>query len=125
MNVEVLHRRADGTVVVQGAFGPYHVTAEDPLFDAASAAAAGLDLPPEPAPPPFVPPPATIAKTSIYRRATDAELAQFDTFLRHQATPRQRLMWDDAAGGMVLVDDVRPLAEAIFGAARAAELLAP
>jgi hypothetical protein len=124
--VQVLHRRPDGSFVIAGALGPYHVTASDEIYDLVAAAAEGLDLPPEAIPPaPPAPPPREIAKTRIYRRATDAELAEFEAFLRHQATPRQRLMWEGATGGMVVVEEVRPLAEAIFGAARAAELLAP
>lgn len=58
------------------------------------------------------------------QRATDAEIAQLDDFLSTAATVRQRRMWVDAEGGLVLVDDVLPLAEALFGAERAAELLA-
>lgn len=69
-------------------------------------------------------PPRMIAKTAIYRRATDEELAAFEAFLAVEATTRQRLMWQDAEGGLVLVADVQPIAEALFGAERAAELLA-
>jgi hypothetical protein len=36
-----------------------------------------------------------------------------------------RLLWQDAAGGLVAVDDVLPLFVATVGAERAAELLAP
>lgn len=70
------------------------------------------------------PPPRTIAKTAIYRRATDEELGIFEGFLATAATTRQRLMWQDAEGGLVLIDDVLPIAEALFGAERAADLLA-
>lgn len=70
------------------------------------------------------PPPRMIAKTTIYRRATDEELAAFEAFLAGEATTRQRLMWQDAEGGLVLVSDVQPIAEALYGAERAAELLA-
>lgn len=75
----------------------------------------------------WTPPPAErlIAKTTIYRRATDAEITAFQAFLSTQATLRQRLMWQDAEGGLVRLDDVEPLAVALFGEARAAVLLAP
>jgi len=66
-----------------------------------------------------------IAKTAIIRRATDAEVAAFEAWLADTATHRQRALWRDAAGGLVGVADVLPLAEALFGAERAAELLAP
>ncbi len=69
-------------------------------------------------------PPRLIAKTTIYRRATDDELAMLEGFIGTQATPRQRLMWQDAEGGLVYVQDVLPLADALFGADRAVELLA-
>lgn len=49
------HARADGTFVIERDGYPYHVTQEDPLFPAVSAAAQGAVLPPEPAP--VVPPP--------------------------------------------------------------------
>ncbi len=70
-------------------------------------------------------PPRLIAKTVIYRRATDGELAMLEGFIAGSATTRQRLMWQDAEGGLVYVHDVQPLAETLFGAARAGELLAP
>ena len=70
-------------------------------------------------------PPRLIAKTAIYRRATDGELAMLEGFIATQATARQRLMWQDAEGGLVYLHDVQPLAEALFGVDRAGELLAP
>jgi hypothetical protein len=120
-----LHARVDGSFVVRGPSGPYHVTVEDPLYAEVVTRAASLELPPEPAPsePALPQRPAEIAKTTIYRRATDEELAIFLDFLQQNATPRQRLMWEDAAGGMVLVEDVRPVAEALFGEERAVGLL--
>lgn len=72
-----------------------------------------------------VAPPRLIAKTAIYRRASDDEMGALDAFLRDTATPRQRLMWSDAEGGLVYVSDVLPIAEGLFGAERAATLLAP
>jgi hypothetical protein len=47
----LLHRRSDGTFVIQTERGwPYHVTADDPLFAEVAQAAQGEDLPPEPVP---------------------------------------------------------------------------
>lgn len=78
---------------------------------------------------PFVPPPAPaapprqIAKATIYRRATDAELTLLDATVA--ALPlRDRLLWQDAAGGRVLVEEVQPFFVQAFGTMRAAELLA-
>ena len=79
-------------------------------------------LPPPPAPPP---PPRVIQKTAIIRRATDEEIAAFLAFMANMATPRQRLLWENAQGNEVLVSDVEPLCIGLFGATRAAELLAP
>jgi hypothetical protein len=77
-------------------------------------------VPPDPPPPPR----RYIAKTTIYRRATDEELALLDATL--PALPlRTRLLWQDAEGGTVWVDEVEPLFAAVVGEARAAELLAP
>lgn len=54
-----LHRRDDGSFVIQHNGHPYHVTLDDPLFPAVAAAAEGVELPPEPAPPaPAAPAPA-------------------------------------------------------------------
>lgn len=73
-------------------------------------------------PPP--PPPRSIAKTTIYRRATDAELTLLEATLA--ALPlRQRLLWRDAESGTVYVHEVEPFFVAAVGAPRAAELLAP
>lgn len=78
-------------------------------------------------PAPFVPqppPPRAIAKTTIYRRATDAELALLEATLA--ALPlRERLLWQDAEGGTVYLHEVEPVFLAAVGAPRAAELLAP
>jgi hypothetical protein len=65
-----------------------------------------------------------IAKTRIYSRATDPELATLEAYLTSTASVRQRLMWQDAADGLVWVSEVLPFAQALFGNARAAELLA-
>jgi hypothetical protein len=65
-----------------------------------------------------------IAKTAIYRRATDAELLALETFLDTTASPRERLMWRDAENGLVWVSEVMPLAQGLFGEARTAALLA-
>ena len=49
-----MHRRADGTFVINYASHPYHVIHDDPLYEAVAAAAEGVELPPEPGPPEFV-----------------------------------------------------------------------
>jgi hypothetical protein len=76
--------------------------------------------------PPPVPPEArrAIAKTAIYRRATDEELALLDATLPTLPL-RDRLLWQDAEGGTVWVDEVASMFAAVVGEARAAELLAP
>lgn len=62
MDWTLLHRRDDGSFVVERNGWPYHVTADDPLFPDVAAAAEGVDLPPEPQPEP--PPPAPIVLTN-------------------------------------------------------------
>lgn len=64
-----------------------------------------------------------IAKTTIYRRATDQELELLNSTLPTLPL-RERLMWQDALGGTVYVDEVLPFFVAVVGAQRAAELLA-
>ncbi len=120
-------RRSDGSFVgvVNGL--PYHIIPGDPRWGDAQQMAAmmGDALPLEPPPPPAPPaPPRTIAKTTIYRRASDAELTLLEATLA--ALPlRQRLLWQDAEGGTVYVHEVEPVFVAAVGAPRAAELLAP
>lgn len=54
---DLLHRRDDGTFVIQRNGMPYHVTTDDALYAEVAAAAEGVDLPPEPVPEPVAPPP--------------------------------------------------------------------
>lgn len=70
------------------------------------------------------PPRRTIAKTTIYRRATDAELTLLEATLAGLPL-RDRLLWQDAEGGTVFVDEVEPFFTAAVGAPRAAQLLEP
>lgn len=79
-------------------------------------------VPREPPPPP--PPPAFIAKTAIYRRATDQELTTLEAVLATLPV-RDQLMWRDAHEGVVAIADVTPLFVATVGAERAAVLLNP
>jgi hypothetical protein len=48
--MEVMHSRPDGSFVIRHRGYPYHVTADDPLFAAVSAAAQGREFPAEPEP---------------------------------------------------------------------------
>jgi hypothetical protein len=57
--MQVKHRRADGTLVIDLAGYPYHVLRGDPLWAAASRMAKGQTLDPEPGPPPPLPMPPT------------------------------------------------------------------
>lgn len=69
-----------------------------------------------------VAPPRTATKLTIYSRMTDAELAGFEAALG-TLTPRQRMSWTDAQIIEIDRPDVRALASAMFGAARASEIL--
>jgi hypothetical protein len=70
------------------------------------------------------PQPRLIAKSVIIRRATDEELEILEATLP-TVSRRDRLLWENAEGGLVRVDDVEALFIATAGAERAAELLAP
>ncbi len=48
--MQVLHRRDDGSFVIELNGYPYHVPSYNPLYAEVSAAADGLTLPPEPMP---------------------------------------------------------------------------
>lgn len=63
-----------------------------------------------------------IAKAALYRRATDAELDALEAALS-KVPLRQRLMWQDAEGGLVRASEVMPLIVAAVGVERANELL--
>ena len=74
----------------------------------------------------YIPPPApmrSIAKTTIYRRATDQELALLEATLPTLPL-RDRMMWQDAVGGTVYVEEVMSFFVAAVGQTRANELLA-
>jgi hypothetical protein len=58
----LLHRRADGSFVIELNGYPYHVIESDPLFAEVAAAAEGVDLPLEPQP--EQPPPAPVTLTA-------------------------------------------------------------
>jgi hypothetical protein len=64
-----------------------------------------------------------IATATVYRRATNAEIDRLEAWLDNNATPDQCAKWRDAAGGLMRVDEVLPLATRVFGVERAAELL--
>lgn len=76
----------------------------------------------DPPPPPVIP--RSLLKTSIYRRATDAELALFKTWKETMATIRQRFLWEDSVEIDPTDPDVIAVMTALFGALRAVELLA-
>lgn len=82
----------------------------------------GTFLPPAPAPASTGP--RFISKLALYERVTDAELAALDAFLATQATVRQRLRWTDAQEIDRNEVEVQALAVALYGEARAAEILA-
>ena len=84
--MRVLHARADGSYVIERGGYPYHVTADDPLYAAAMAAAAGLDLPPEPGPP-ALPPGLPVITPLQARRGLRAAglLPAFNAWLATQA----------------------------------------
>lgn len=63
----LLHRRNDGSFVIELNGQPYHVIESDTLFAPVAAAAEGVDLPPEP-PPPTDPParPVTLTNRQLF-----------------------------------------------------------
>jgi hypothetical protein len=74
---KLLHRRSDGTFVIETEQGwPYHVTADDPLFAEAAQAAQGKDLPPEPAVQPAAAPsvPVVISRRQLLIALVQAKL---------------------------------------------------
>jgi hypothetical protein len=69
------HARADGTFVIERDGYPYHVIADDPLFEAVAQAAQGTVLPPEPVPvAPEMPPQRRVVSALVFLdRLTQAE----------------------------------------------------
>jgi hypothetical protein len=62
----LLHRRADGSFVIELGGYPYHVIESDPLFPEVAAAAEGVDLPPEPQPETPPPPPIVLTARQLF-----------------------------------------------------------
>jgi hypothetical protein len=74
--------------------------------------------------PPLAPQPKYRTKFELYAVMTDFELDALDTFLQGTATTRQRLEWTDAQIIAADSPQVIEMATQLFGAARAAEILA-
>lgn len=70
----LIHRRLDGSFVVQIDELPYHVTTTDPLFNEVARAAEGIVLSPEPEPPVLESTPVPITQVTM-RQARLALLA--------------------------------------------------
>lgn len=91
----LLHRRDDGTYVIELNGLPYHVTLDDPLYVEVAASAEGVELPPEPGPmvlPPAPPPPLTarqlrlwLLSRGITRAMVEAKLADLPEPVREAA----------------------------------------
>jgi hypothetical protein len=45
--INLMHRRSDGTFVIEQNGYPYHVVQDDPLYSEVAQAAQGIELPPE------------------------------------------------------------------------------
>jgi hypothetical protein len=62
----LLHRRDDGSFVIDLNGHPYHVTQSDPRFAEVLATAEGVGLPPEPMPEPVPPAPITLTNRQLF-----------------------------------------------------------
>jgi hypothetical protein len=62
----LLHRRDDGSFVIELNGYPYHVIQSDALFAGVSAAAEGVGLPPEPMPEPLPPKPIVLINRQLF-----------------------------------------------------------
>jgi hypothetical protein len=62
----LLHRRDDGSFVIDFNGHPYHVTQSDPRFAEVLATAEGVGLPPEPMPEPVPPAPITLTNRQLF-----------------------------------------------------------
>lgn len=73
----LMHRRPDGTFVINLRGMPYHVIPADALFTDVAAAAEGVELPPDPVPPaPPEPAPARAPTRAELSARLDALAAQ-------------------------------------------------
>jgi hypothetical protein len=86
----LLHRRDDGTFVIQRDGWPYHVTTDDALFPAVAAAAEGVDLPAEPQPEP--PPPQPVTDVAFWQFMMAARRLGFVSMAEASAAVKQREM---------------------------------
>lgn len=82
--MKIMHRRDDGTFVIERNGHPYHVIPDDPLFPVVEEAAKGMSLPPEPAP---ETPPAPPAPPEPTLAELQAQLAAIQERLAAMATP--------------------------------------
>jgi hypothetical protein len=72
----ILHKRADGSFVIERDGNPYHVTLDDPLFTEVDAEAEGMDLEPDPLiiAPSFPKPTVTITRRQCARELFKREM---------------------------------------------------
>ena len=86
----LIHRRDDGSFVIERNGIPYHVMASDPLFSEVSAAADGVTLPDEPSPP--IPTIAELVETT--RRHVHAEARRRRDLLAPNYPQHEIDTWD-------------------------------
>lgn len=127
--ISLLYRRPDGSFVASINGMPYHVIEDDPLFEAAQQAAADLGdaLPLEPPPPEPEPDQVTVVyPVDLWSRMTDVEADAVEAAMTTQPVRIQNIF--RAASSYRSDHELWPLLETVavglFGAERAAEILA-
>ena len=131
MNIELIWKRPDGTFVMKGPRGPYHVIpGDEPLWSLAVAKAAEmgrkLKLEPQPEPEPerekFI-----LSKLTLWRRLTDEEADTLEAALAAAPTRDRRMF--EAAQYLDTRDEDYPTLRAgvvaALGEERADEVLQP
>ena len=91
--INLMHRRSDGTFVIEQNGYPYHVVQDDPLYSEVAQAAQGIELPPEvqPEPPRFVMPTITARQLRLALLGLGLTGAQVEAQIAAMpGTPAQR-----------------------------------
>ena len=125
MMMNILHKRDDGSFVIERDGLPYHVISEDPIFANVAAAATGKTFPPEPVPESPEPGPRVFSKRRFFLALTDEEYATFEA-IEAQQPARDRRAFAEAAELNEASEDwpqFLALMHATYGEARTAEIL--
>lgn len=113
----ILHKRADGSFVIEKDGNPYHVTLDDPLFAEVDAEAEGMELEPDPLiiAPSFPKPVPTITRRQCARELFKREMITGPELVAMSATSTPPAMIEQVLAAMPQADQFEARADFAAG----------